>query len=60
MAIGVLLLGLIVPTQAHAYIDGGTATMLVQLLAGALFASLFFVKQIWFKIKSIFTPKNKN
>lgn len=40
---------------AHAYIDGGTATMVFQALAAAAFASLFFIKTIWFRAKAFFS-----
>ncbi len=38
-----------------AYLDPGTGSFFLQILAGGLFGSLFFVKQSWRKIKSNFS-----
>ena len=54
-----LTLGILFPARAHAYIDGGTGAMLFQLLLGGLAASLFFIRQIWAKIKSVFASLGK-
>jgi len=37
--------------QAHAYIDPGTGSYLLQFAIGALFALLFAVKAFWGKIR---------
>ncbi len=36
---------------AHAYIDGGTASMLFQMMMAGIIASLFFVKTWWYNLK---------
>lgn len=48
----VLGLSLILAPGASAYIDGGTASMLFQLMAGGLFAGLVFLKTFWINVKS--------
>jgi hypothetical protein len=50
-----ILLWLIFPKQAHAYLDPGTGSYIFQILIAGLLASLFFIKSIIRKIKEIFT-----
>lgn len=57
LAAAVLLLG--IPTPAHAYIDPGTGSLLLQGLAAALITGLAFVRGIREKIMSIFKRKDK-
>lgn len=52
MAGGVM--ALLWPSTAHAYLDGGTAALLFQALAAALFGALFAVKMFWARIVSFF------
>ena len=40
--------------QCHAYLDGGTGSMLLQLLLGGTAAAVAFLKVYWYKIKSYF------
>lgn len=40
-----------------AYLDPGTGSFLLQLLAGGLFASMFFVKRFFNQLKGIFARK---
>jgi len=47
-------LGLATTTPAHAYLDGGTVSMALQALTGAVASVLLFGKLYWAKIKSIF------
>jgi hypothetical protein len=50
---------LLIPIHAQtsepmlAYIDPGTGSLILQVLLGALLASLLFIKAIWRKIKSL-------
>jgi hypothetical protein len=46
------------PSVAHAYLDPGSGSMIVQVLIGAVAGSLFLIKQYWFKIKSFFKKKD--
>jgi hypothetical protein len=41
--------------EAHAYLDPGTGSVLFQVLAGAVLASLFAVKMFWYRIKVFVT-----
>lgn len=45
--------------QAHAYIDPGTGSMLLQALLAAFFAVLIFGKNIYYRIAGIFKPKDQ-
>lgn len=40
---------------AHAYIDGGTASMLFQLLAAGALGGIFFIKTFWARVKETLT-----
>lgn len=50
--LGVLFL--LFPRPAHAYIDPGNGSYLLQITAGILFSALFFFKNWWGKIKGLF------
>jgi hypothetical protein len=53
-----VILGLILfifPTTAQAYLDPGTGSYILQLLAAGIFAGLFAVKIFWQKIRSFFS-----
>lgn len=41
------------PPQAHAYLDPGTGSYILQVVAAVLFAGLFLVKAWWTQIKHI-------
>jgi hypothetical protein len=41
--------------EAYAYLDPGTGSVLFQVLAGAVLASLFAVKMFWYRIKLFVT-----
>ena len=63
--LGVLILiGLLVPPAAYAYIDPGSGSYLWLLISSGLFALAFSIKSFWFKIKSfvtqLFSKKRKN
>jgi hypothetical protein len=47
----------IVPTSASAYIDPGTGTMLIQVIAAALFGALFTMKTWIGSLKALFIKK---
>ncbi|MCR4305814.1 MAG: hypothetical protein NUV73_01890 [Candidatus Daviesbacteria bacterium] len=48
------LLILIFPREAHAYLDPGTGSYLLQILAAGILASLFFIKSWWRRLKNLF------
>lgn len=58
----VLILDLLIfPKDAHAYLDPGTGSMLIQVLIGGVLGSLYFIKLYWKKISSFVKEKlNKN
>lgn len=44
----------IIPKNSYAYLDPGTGSYLLQIIAAILFAGLFFIKSWWSKVKGIF------
>jgi hypothetical protein len=60
------LLILSCPREAHAYIDPGTGSYILQLLAAGVLAALFMLKVFWAKVKHFFagffvkTPKRNS
>ena len=55
-----VLILLIQPSSAFAYIDPGTGSIILQILLGALAAGLTFIKIYWLKIKNFFNFKKKS
>ncbi|HEY8108968.1 MAG TPA: hypothetical protein VIF43_03095 [Patescibacteria group bacterium] len=52
----------IVPANAHAYIDPGTGSVIIQAVIGAVVAVGFFLKTNWLRVKTFFKKlfgKNK-
>ncbi len=43
-------LGVVIPFPAHAYLDPGTGSMILQLLFGGAVGALAFAKLFWAKI----------
>ena len=39
---------------AYAYLDGGTAVMVFQMIAAGVLGALFFFKSWWWKVKRLF------
>jgi len=46
-------------SPAYAYLDPGTGSLVLQTLLVIVVGSMFFLKNIWRKIKSFFTGKKK-
>jgi hypothetical protein len=42
------------------YIDPGSGSYLVQAIIAAVLGGLFYIKQIWLKVKQFFGIKKKN
>ncbi len=42
---------------AAAYLDGGTASLILQFLAAGVLGSLFFIKGIWYRIRDFFISR---
>ena len=52
-------LWLALPGTAHAYLDPGTGSYLLQLLVGGFLGGLYAVKIFWGRIKARLTPSRK-
>ena len=48
----IVLLGLALPEMAHAYLDPGTGSYLMQILLASLFGALYAVKVFWVRIRA--------
>lgn len=44
-------------SQAHAYLDPGTGSIILQATIAAVASSLFAIKMYWFKLKEMFGMK---
>ena len=51
-----LLLGLL-PMQAHAYLDPGTGSIILQGLIAGIAVAWFTIKAYWYKLSSLFGKK---
>ncbi|HYN88336.1 MAG TPA: hypothetical protein VER55_07390 [Ardenticatenaceae bacterium] len=51
----VLIFLVLVPATAHAYLDPGSGSYLLQVIVAGILSSLFLVKTYWHKIKAVFT-----
>jgi len=47
----------VLPVDYILYIDPGTGSLLLQIVAGGAIASVMFFKKIWYSIFSIFKRK---
>ncbi len=47
------------PTPAHAYLDPGTGSMMLQVLLGGIAGGLVIGRLYWQKIKSFFSRANE-
>jgi nitric oxide reductase large subunit len=47
------------PGTAHAYIDPGTAGMVLQAIVGGVIGALFVVRLYWQKLKCFLLPSSK-
>ncbi len=50
----VAVVAIVVPAPAHAYLDPGSASMIVQMIIGAVAGVGIAVKLYWHKIKGVF------
>jgi len=41
-------------TSAHAYLDPGTGSIILQAVVASVASSLFVVKMYWYKLRSVF------
>lgn len=47
------------PHSAHAYIEPGFGSLLIQALLGGLVGGIVIFKSYWYKITSFFSKKNR-
>lgn len=47
-------------SEASAYLDPGTGSFVLQIIAASIVAVAFFVRKFWSKITSLFTHKQPN
>ncbi len=55
----VVVLALLFSPHAHAYLDPGTGSYIVQLAAAGLLASMFTLRMYWTKVKDWFRSLGK-
>jgi len=55
--IWIALASFILTTNAYAYIDPGTGTIIIQAIVGALAAGAVTIKIYWYKLKAFFKKK---
>ncbi len=48
------LLSLLIPSVAHAYLDPGTGSYVLQILLAGIVAAVFAVKVFWLRLTSFF------
>jgi hypothetical protein len=51
-AASIAVMGLL-PTSAHAYLDPGTGSIILQAIVASVASSLFVIKMYWHKVKSM-------
>lgn len=59
MAFALVVFAVIPAAPAHAYLDGATASMVLQAIAGAFASFLLFGKMYWAKLVGVF-KRSKN
>lgn len=57
--ITILILFLMLNSKAHAYIDPGIGSVILQAIIGGIAATIFTIKIYWQKIKDFFNKKKK-
>jgi len=59
LTIILLLVFILIPQRANAYLDPGSGSYLIQVLVAAVAGGGIIVKTQWDKIKKIFNKENK-
>jgi hypothetical protein len=60
IVLAILAVIIIAPPRAHAYLDPGTGSYVVQILIATLLGGVVAFKSSLYKIRDIFTRKKKN
>jgi len=60
ISLGVFLLGSFVSSEAYAYIDPGSGSMILQMLVGVLVGVAITIKIYWNRLKFKFEEKFKS
>ena len=47
------------PSEALAYLDGGTGSIVLQAIIAALAGGIFYIKVYWKRVKSFFSRKKE-
>ncbi len=50
----ILFLQLVLPSSAHAYLDPGSGSLILQMLIAFIVGSIFMVKLYWGRIRTFF------
>ena len=51
----VIIMIVLASGKAHAYLDMGTGSYIIQLILAGVFTSIYFFKLYWFKLVSFFS-----
>jgi len=49
----ILMVIFLLPNSAHAYIDPGSGSYVLQIILASLLGGIFYIKTIWRKIRSL-------
>lgn len=55
-----ILISLVIPADAHAYVDPGTGSMMLQIILAGVFGVAIFYRTIISKLKLLFGIKEKS
>ena len=53
-ALNILLFAVLFSSPAHAYLDPGTGSIILQAIVGTIAGGLVLIKLYWYRIKSLF------
>lgn len=56
----VLVLGSCAATPAHAYIDPGTGSMLLQVIGAAVAGAIFYFRELRIRVMSLFSRRSSS
>ena len=53
-ALNILLFAVLFSSPAHAYLDPGTGSIILQAIVGTIAGGLVLIKLYWYRIKNLF------